>query len=161
MPRVIDDVDDEEVSGTAVRTGGSEIGEARALAAGNGEPEVLYAMNDPTFPGNCVWVPPGTKKHALPAWAKLAWFRSNCSDWTIITEEIEITNRAARFKATLLRPDGTIVSTGHKSWSITKNAEYFIECAESGAIARCLENAGFSSERALTEEGRKHMIQPI
>lgn len=144
MPRIIED--DEEDSTPVV--GGSEVEEWKALADGNNEPLVSdFAMNDPSFPANCVFkIGP---KPFLPAMSKIQWFRLVRPNWRLVTEEVEVTPKYARFRTTLFDENGNIVSTATKSWSLSKSP-FFLEAAETGSVARALELAGFSAERAMS-----------
>lgn len=137
--------------------GGSLTSEHRALSEGNNEPVFDTSVaSDVDFPKNVLFQPDG-KKWALPAWARILWFRRNCPGWRIVTTQCPLpsdnTDTLARFRAEILNPDGEVMATAHKTWSLKKNP-FFNECAESGAVARALEYLGFTPEQCMTKEGR-------
>lgn len=145
MPKLLED---EEDNAPPIANTGGMVTERTALAAGNEEQPSDDNMANPDWPG-CAVFRIGAHPF-LGALAKIAWFRREHPNWGIITEELENTPRSSKFRATVLDETGRIIATGHKVWNVAKNTE-IVTCAESSAIARALENAGFSASRALAE----------
>ena len=85
-------------------------------------------------------------KEYLPVNARVAWFREEHPDWTILTSfasELSGSDHAT-FRCDILDPTGRVISTGHK----TEHAAHFPdfrEKAETGSIGRALALCGYGT----------------
>lgn len=97
------------------------------------------------LPKNSLIKFPGAKIKVVSSRGTLQWFRLQCPGWGIVTEKVQETDKFIEFRATVYDADERIRSTGSKTWSKTKpgTGQFALECAETGAINRALNNLGF------------------
>ena len=78
-----------------------------------------------------------TETEYLPVAARIAWFRREHPDWSIITKTIQLANKAVLMKAIIKDMTGAIIATARKKETEIGFPDY-IEKAETGAIGRAL-----------------------
>ena len=83
----------------------------------------------------------------LPVAARIAWFRLEHPDWSIITKEIKAAPKATVMKAIIKDEKGRVLATARKRESEAGFADY-IEKAETGAIGRALAMCGYGTLQA-------------
>jgi hypothetical protein len=83
----------------------------------------------------------------LPVAARIAWFRREHPDWSIITKMIESANKAIVMKAVIKDASGRIIATARKRETEIGFPDY-IEKAETGAIGRALALCGYGTLQA-------------
>ena len=83
----------------------------------------------------------------LPVAARIAWFRKEHPDWSIITKIIQLANKAVIMKAIIKDKDGRIIATARKRETEIGFPDY-IEKAETGAIGRALAMCGYGTLQA-------------
>jgi len=96
-----------------------------------------------------------TEADYLPAAARIAWFRREHPDWSIITKMMESANKAIVMKAVIKDASGRIIATARKRETEIGFPDY-IEKAETGAIGRALALCGYGTLQApdFDEQGR-------
>jgi hypothetical protein len=151
-------IEDEEEIIRPRPSGGTVAEEMKAIDEEYGAPPVdASAIEHPEFPANVMFNASG--KLALPAWARIYWFKTNCPSWAMRSEIVEINERFAIIRVIVIDSMGKERATATKKWDSVKRGSgpFYVECAETGAYARALEFLGFSAERAKTQEGREWM----
>jgi hypothetical protein len=88
-----------------------------------------------------------TESDYLPVAARIAWFRREHPDWSIITKAIQSANKAVVMKAIIKDATGRIIATARKKETEVGFADY-IEKAETGAIGRALAMCGYGTLQA-------------
>lgn len=88
-----------------------------------------------------------TEADYLPVAARIAWFRREHPDWSIITKMIELANKAIVMKAVIKNAIGRIIATARKRETEIGFPDY-IEKAETGAIGRALALCGYGTLQA-------------
>lgn len=83
----------------------------------------------------------------LPVAARIAWFRKDNPDWSIITKCIQLANKAVVMKAIIKNAEGRIIATARKKETEVGFPDY-IEKAETGAIGRALAMCGYGTLQA-------------
>lgn len=91
----------------------------------------------------------------LPVAARIAWFRREHPDWSIITKIVELANKAVVMKAVIKDAGGRIIATARKKETEIGFPDY-IEKAETGAVGRALAMCGYGTLQApeFDEEDR-------
>lgn len=100
-----------------------------------------------------------------PVYVRIALFREKCpihEGWGIVTECVEKDDESALYKASIIDPEGRVVSVGYKR----EHRAHFKdneEKAGTGAVGRALLMAGFGTQYALDEldEGERIVDAPI
>ena len=87
------------------------------------------------------------KTDYLPFAARIAWFRSEHPDWSIITKIVQLANKAVVMKAIIKDSTGRIIATARKKETEIGFPDY-IEKAETGAIGRALAMCGYGTLQA-------------
>lgn len=88
-----------------------------------------------------------TKADYLPVAARIAWFRVEHPDWSIITKEVKVAPKATVMKAIIKDEQGRVLATARKRESEDGFADY-IEKAETGAVGRALAMCGYGTLQA-------------
>ena len=88
-----------------------------------------------------------TESLYLPVAARIAWFRREHPDWSIITKTIQLANKAVVMKAIIKDANGRIIATARKKETEVGFADY-IEKAETGAVGRALAMCGYGTLQA-------------
>ena len=103
--------------------------------------------------GGVKWV--NVEADYLPVAARIAWFRKDHADWTIITREIKSAPKAVVMKAVIKDATGRVIATARKKETEEGFSDY-IEKAETGAVGRALALCGYGTLAApeLDEEER-------
>ena len=83
----------------------------------------------------------------LPVAARIAWFRRDHPDWSIITKTIQLANKAVVMKAIIKDANGRIIATARKKETEIGFPDY-IEKAETGAVGRALAMCGYGTLQA-------------
>jgi hypothetical protein len=83
----------------------------------------------------------------LPVAARIAWFRREHPDWSIITKTVQLANKAVVMKAIIKNSEGRIIATARKRETEVGFPDY-IEKAETGAIGRALAMCGYGTLQA-------------
>lgn len=83
----------------------------------------------------------------LPVAARIAWFRREHPDWSIITKVEELANKGVVMKAVIKNVEGRIIATARKKETEIGFPDY-IEKAETGAIGRALAMCGYGTLQA-------------
>ena len=83
----------------------------------------------------------------LPVAARIAWFRKDHPDWTIITREIKSAPKAVVMKAVIKDATGRVIATARKKETQEGFSDY-IEKAETGAVGRALAMCGYGTLQA-------------
>ena len=83
----------------------------------------------------------------LPVAARIAWFRREHPDWSIITKTVQLANKAVVMKAIIKDVAGRIIATARKKETEVGFPDY-IEKAETGAIGRALAMCGYGTLQA-------------
>jgi hypothetical protein len=97
----------------------------------------------------------------LPVAPRIAWFRREHPDWSIITTVEELANKAVVMKATIRNSDKRIIATARKKETEIGFPDY-IEKAETGAIGRALAMCGYGTLQAPElDEGERMADSPI
>jgi len=73
----------------------------------------------------------------LPVAPRIAWFRKEHTDWSIITKAIKLVDKAVVMKATIKDADGRIIANARKKETENGFPDY-IKKAETGAVGRAL-----------------------
>jgi hypothetical protein len=88
-----------------------------------------------------------TETDYLPVAARIAWFRREHPDWSIITKTVQLANKAVLMKAIIKDATGRIIATARKKETEIGFPDY-IEKAETGAIGRALAMCGYGTLQA-------------
>lgn len=88
-----------------------------------------------------------TETDYLPVAARIAWFRRDHPDWSIITKAIKSAFKAVVMMAIIKDASGRIIATARKKETEVGFADY-IEKAETGAIGRALAMCGYGTLQA-------------
>lgn len=88
-----------------------------------------------------------TETDYLPIAARIAWFRRDHPDWSIITKAVQSANKAVVMKAIIKDANGRIIATARKKETEIDFLDY-IEKAETGAIGRALAMCGYGTLQA-------------
>ena len=88
-----------------------------------------------------------TEADYLPVAARIAWFRKDHPDWSIITKAIQLANKAIVMKAIIKDAQGRIIATARKKETEIGFHDY-IEKAETGAVGRALAMCGYGTLQA-------------
>jgi hypothetical protein len=97
----------------------------------------------------------------LPVAPRIAWFRREHPDWSIITKVEELANKGVVMKATIRNSDKRIIATARKKETEIGFPDY-IEKAETGAIGRALAMCGYGTLQAPEfDEGERIADSPI
>ena len=88
-----------------------------------------------------------TETDYLPVAARIAWFRREHPDWSIITKIVQLANKAIIMKAIIKDATGRIIATARKKETEIGFPDY-IEKAETGAIGRALAMCGYGTLQA-------------
>ena len=102
-----------------------------------------------------------TETDYLPVAARIAWFRGEHPDWSIITKTIQLANKAVVMKAIIKNAEGRIIATARKKETEVGFPDY-IEKAETGAVGRALALCGYGTLQAPElEEGERLADAPV
>ena len=102
-----------------------------------------------------------TETDYLPVAARIAWFRREHPDWSIITKTEQLANKAVVMKAVIKNAEGRIIATARKKETEIGFPDY-IEKAETGAIGRALAMCGYGTLQAPEfDEGERLADAPI
>jgi hypothetical protein len=97
----------------------------------------------------------------LPVAARIAWFRREHPDWSIITKAVQRANKAVVMKAIIKDASGRIIATARKKETEAGFPDY-IEKAETGAVGRALAMCGYGTLQAPEfDEGERLADTPI
>jgi len=97
----------------------------------------------------------------LPVAPRIAWFRKEHPDWSIITEAVMLAEKAVVMKAIIKNPEGRVIATAQKKETEIGVPDY-IEKAETGAIGRALAMCGYGTLQAPDfDEGERLSDSPI
>lgn len=88
-----------------------------------------------------------TETDYLPVAARIAWFRREHPDWSIITKTIQLANKAVLMKAIVKDATGKVIATARKKETEIGFPDY-IEKAETGAVGRALAMCGYGTLQA-------------
>jgi len=102
-----------------------------------------------------------TETDYLPVAARIAWFRKDHPDWSIITKTIQLANKAVVMKALIKDANGRIIATARKKETEIGFPDY-IEKAETGAVGRALAMCGYGTLQAPEfDEGERIADAPV
>ena len=97
----------------------------------------------------------------LPVAARIAWFRKDHTDWSIITKTVQLANKAVIMKAIIKDANGRIIATARKKETEIGFPDY-IEKAETGAVGRALAMCGYGTLQAPEfDEGERIADSPV
>lgn len=97
----------------------------------------------------------------LPVAPRIAWFRKEHPDWSILTKAIHQANNAVVIKATIKDASGRIIATARKRETVVGFPDY-IEKAETGAVGRALAMCGYGTLQAPEfDEGERLADAPV
>ncbi len=97
----------------------------------------------------------------LPVAPRIAWFRREHPDWSIITIVEELARKAVVMKAIIRNSDKRIIATARKKETEIGFPDY-IEKAETGAIGRALAMCGYGTLQAPEfDEGDRIADSPV
>jgi hypothetical protein len=92
---------------------------------------------------------------------RIAWFRKEHPDWSIITKAVKTADKAVIMKATIKDGDGRVIATARKKETESGFADY-IEKAETGAVGRALAMCGYGTLQAPEfDEGERIADAPL
>ena len=93
---------------------------------------------------------------------RLVWFREEHPTWSIETEFVSLSDKAAMAKATIKDDANKIIATAHKQEN-TAGFGDFMEKAETGAVGRALLLCGYGTAFAATDldEGERIVDTPV
>ena len=83
----------------------------------------------------------------LPVAPRIAWFRKDHPDWSIVTRAVMTANKAIVMKAIVKDSEGRIIATARKKETEIGFPDY-IEKAETGAVGRALAMCGYGTLQA-------------
>jgi hypothetical protein len=102
-----------------------------------------------------------TETDYLPVAARIAWFRREHPDWSIITKTIRLANKAVVMKAIIKDESGRVIATARKKETEVGFPDY-IEKAETGAVGRALAMCGYGTLQAPEfDEERRLADSPV
>lgn len=102
-----------------------------------------------------------TETDYLPVAARIAWFRREHPDWSIITETVQLAEKAVVMKAIIKDANGRVIATARKKETEIGFPDY-IEKAETGAVGRALAMCGYGTLQAPEfDEGERIADAPI
>lgn len=97
----------------------------------------------------------------LPVAPRIAWFRKDHPDWSILTRAVMTANKAIVMKAIIKDSEGRIIATARKKETEIGFPDY-IEKAETGAVGRALAMCGYGTLQAPEfDEGQRLADAPI
>ena len=97
----------------------------------------------------------------LPFAPRIAWFRKEHPDWSIITKAIQSANKAVVMKAVIKDATGRVIATARKKETEIGFPDY-IEKAETGAVGRALAMCGYGTLQAPEfDEGERLADAPV
>ena len=97
----------------------------------------------------------------LPVAPRIAWFRREHPDWSIITKAIQSANKAVVMKAIIKDATGRVIATARKKETEIGFPDY-IEKAETGAVGRALAMCGYGTLQAPEfDEGERLANAPV
>ena len=109
--------------------------------------------------GQVKWI--NVEADYLPVAARIAWFRREHPDWSIITKEIKTAPKAIVMKALIKDAEGRVIATARKKETEEGFSDY-IEKAETGAVGRALAMCGYGTLAAPElDEGERLADAPI
>lgn len=88
-----------------------------------------------------------TEADYLPVAPRIAWFRMDHPDWSIITKAVKTANKGVIMKAMIKDTSGRTIATARKKETENGFADY-IEKAETGAVGRALAMCGYGTLQA-------------
>ena len=93
---------------------------------------------------------------------RLVWFREEHPTWSIETEFVTVTDRAACARAVIRDESGRVIATSHKMESSASFPD-FMEKAETGAIGRALALIGYGTQFCADDldEGERIVDSPV
>jgi hypothetical protein len=102
-----------------------------------------------------------TETDYLPVAARIAWFRKDHPDWSIITKCVRLAEKGIVMKAIIKNPNGRIIATARKKETEIGFPDY-IEKAETGAVGRALAMCGYGTLQAPEfDEGGRIADAPV
>ena len=102
-----------------------------------------------------------TEADYLPVAARIAWFRREHPDWSIITKTVQLANKAVIMKAIIKNAEGRIIAIARKKETEIGFPDY-IEKAETGAVGRALAMCGYGTLQAPEfDEGERIADAPV
>ena len=97
----------------------------------------------------------------LPVAPRIAWFRREHPDWSILTKAIQSANKAVVMKAVIKDATGRVIATARKKETEIGFPDY-IEKAETGAVGRALAMCGYGTLQAPEfDEGERLADAPV
>ncbi len=97
----------------------------------------------------------------LPVAPRIAWFRRDHPDWSIIIKSEELANKGVVMKAIIRNSDTRIIATARIMETEIGFSDY-IEKAETGALGRALAMCGYGTLQAPEfDEGERIADSPI
>ena len=97
----------------------------------------------------------------LPVAPRIAWFRKDHPNWSIVTKAVQSANKAVVMKAIIKDSEGRIIATARKKETEIGFPDY-IEKAETGAVGRALAMCGYGTLQAPEfDEGQRLADAPI
>lgn len=97
----------------------------------------------------------------LPVAPRIAWFRKDHPNWSIITRTVRLVDKAVVMKAIIKDAGGRVIATARKKETENGFPDY-IEKAETGAVGRALAMCGFGTLQAPEfDEGERITDSPI
>ena len=97
----------------------------------------------------------------LPVAPRIAWFRKEHPDWSIVTKAVYFANNAVIMKATVQDADGRTIATARKRETVNGFPDY-VEKAETGAVGRALAMCGYGTLQAPEfDEGDRLADAPV
>ena len=97
----------------------------------------------------------------LPVAPRIAWFRREHPDWSIITKAVLLANKAVVMKAIIKDAGGRVIATARKKETESGFPDY-IEKAETGAVGRALAMCGYGTLQAPEfDEGERLADAPV
>ena len=102
-----------------------------------------------------------TETDYLPVAARIAWFRKDHPDWSIITKTLKLADKAVVMKAIIKDASGRVIATARKKETEIGFPDY-IEKAETGAVGRALAMCGYGTLQAPEfDEGERIADAPV
>lgn len=97
----------------------------------------------------------------LPVAPRIAWFRKEHPDWSIVTKGVQLADKAVVMKAIIKDADGKVIATARKRETPIGFPDY-IEKAETGAVGRALAMCGYGTLQAPEfDEGERLADAPV
>ena len=102
-----------------------------------------------------------TEADYLPVAARIAWFKREHPDWSILTESVQLADKAVVMKAVIKDALERVIATAHKKETEIGFPDY-IEKAETGAVGRALAMCGYGTLQAPEfDEGERIADSPV